>query len=170
MLLSLVDRAGSDTLRKLECSATLRFREGSKLHGLGELLGATYLFGYAIEITLKVAYYYTIGLVPSSEISYSHRKTAEAQIMPLLTPPGSITTPLGHHLVGWAYLLEDRRAANGNPLKAATSDAMRRHAGAAFLCWREFLRYRANKPKRDEIETIRAAAAWFRRHATRLWR
>jgi hypothetical protein len=38
-----------------------------------------------------------------------------------------------------------------------------------FACWAEFLRYRANRPYHEEVETLRNSARWVRRHYRRLW-
>jgi hypothetical protein len=172
MPLTLVRRAGPDTLGKLEGAARRRFREAEKLLNNSERLGAIYLFGYSIEITLKSAYYRTIGLVPTHTIDpLLHRKPAEAAIaaMPLL-PRHPITggPHAGHHLVGWARLLEQTRAANGDPMVNAIATKMHDHARAVFDCWVEFLRYRDNRPYDVEVKTVRAAAKWFRANAARL--
>ena len=81
MPLSLVHRAGVDTLGKLERAAVKRFREARRLQEAGEALGAVYLYGYSAEITLKVAYYRIIGLVPTTPIDQRlHRRPAENRI------------------------------------------------------------------------------------------
>jgi hypothetical protein len=139
----------------------------------GEDLGAVYLFGYSIEIRLKVAYYRTIGLVPSSAIDIKlHRKPAEDAIDAMHLPrPPLRGRPPGHDVVGWALLLEQARAAPGNiPMDPAVVTRMHAHVDNVFLCWVEFLRYRANKPYNGEVTAVRNAARWFRANAASLWR
>jgi len=163
MALTLVRRAGVDTLAKLQAAAPLRFREARTLHAQGEHLGAFYLYGYSIEIRLKVAYYRTIGLVPGTIIDAKlHRKPAESAIdgMKLLprhtTPPGPSA---GHHVVGWARLLEQARTMPGRtPMDPAMANQMKWHADNVFSCWVEFLRYRANRPYDNELRAVIDAA------------
>ena len=166
MPLTLVHRAGGDTLGKLEAAAARRFREAEKLFQQGERLGAVYLFGYSIEIRLKAAYYRTIGLVPGSAIQ-PHRRPAEDAIRALPFFPSNAQP--GHHLRGWAGLLAQTRAGTPNPLDATVASEMHQHVDAAFKCWVEYLRYRANQPYNAEVTAVRTAARWFRTNATRLW-
>jgi hypothetical protein len=175
MALKLAARAGGDTLRKLESAARLRFREAERLHAQGEGLGAVYLYGYSVEIRLKAAYYRTIGLVPGSAMdSNLHRKPAEAAIkaLPLLpSHPGTLGPAPGHHVVGWARLVEQTRAGpGGKPMSSGLASEMHQHAAAVFECWAEFLRYRGNKPYNNELAAVQTAARWFRANSSRLWR
>lgn len=151
------------------------FREARILEAQGEALGAIYLCGYSVEIRLKAAYYRTIGLVPATVIDPNlHRKPAEIRINVLPLLPRHTTPPrpaAGHHVVGWARLLEAERALPGRaPMAPAMAAAMRRHADNVFLCWVEFLRYRVNRPYDRELRAVADAAIWFRANSTRLWR
>ena len=172
MPLTLVHRAGVDTVGKLEAAGSRRYREAESLFNAQQPLGAIYLFGYSVEVRLKVAYYRSIGLVSTSVIQGNvHRKPAEDAINGMFNatprlPPGP--SP-GHHVIGWARLLEQTRAANGTPLAIAIADQMHAHAQNLFLCWVEFLRYRGNKPYDMEVQAVRFAARWFRANARRLW-
>lgn len=175
MALKLLRRAGVDTLGKLEAAASRRFREANVLNAKGEKLGAIYLYGYSVEIRLKAAYYRTIGLVPATIIDPNlHRKPAENLInaLPLLprhkTPPGPAA---GHHVVGWARILEQGRLLPGRiPMDAPIVAKVKEHADNVFDCWAEFLRYRSNKPYDRELEAVVAAAKWFNANYQRLWR
>lgn len=175
MSLNLVHRAGLDTLGKLEAAASLRFREARVLHKRGEQLGAIHLYGYSVEIRLKVAYYHTIGLVSSTVIDRRlHRRPAEVAIglMPSLPHHASSAGPsAGHHIMGWAALLVRERAKPGrNPMDAPMAGTLQSHATNIFQCWSEILRYRANKPYNVELQVVSDAAMWFRAHAGQLWR
>ena len=174
MPLTLVRRAGDDTLGKLEAAGRARFREARRLEDV-EPLGAVYLYGYSIEIRLKVAYYRTIGLVPQSVINPGlHRRPAENAInrLPQLPRHPSGGPSAGHHLVGWARLLEQERATQPGrtPMPPALATAMHAHVDTAFSCWVESLRYRANKPTVIELDAVRYAARWFRANSNGLWR
>ena len=163
--LSLVHRAGVDTLGKLERAAVKRFREARRLQEAGEALGAVYLYGYSAEITLKVAYYRIIGLVPTTPIDQRlHRRPAENRIS-AMTPLAS--GPPGHNISGWAKLVEQTR-----PVRWPTAFAVVYYHRVDDLvaCWAEFLRYRANEPFQEELRAVRQAAWWFRRNSGTLWR
>ena len=165
MPLTLVKRIGDDTLGKLEQAARRRYAEAERLI-LDEPLGAVYLFGYTIEIRLKASYYRLAGLVTASRLA-GYRTAAEAQIRGFGLGHG----PAGHDLLGWAKLLEDKRATMPapGPLAPAVLNEMNDHVKNVSLCWAEILRYRANKPYNEELMVVRAAAEWFKRHYRRLW-
>ena len=113
----LVERAGEDTLGKLEAAALSRIREAEALYTAGQRLGAVYLYGYVIEISLKAAYYRVIGLIPATLIQKKlHRRPAEDAIENMKTLPAHPHGgPLpGHHFVGWARLIEQERATPGH--------------------------------------------------------
>jgi hypothetical protein len=176
MPLSLVRRAGGDTLGKLESTARIRFREAEQRHAQGEALGAIYLYGYSVQTRLKSAYYRTIRLAPGSPID-PHRRLAERAIEalgPARLPrhPAPARGPsAGHHVIGWAILLEDTHKQPGRvPLDAAFAKRVHAHASTVFKCWAEFFRYRTNTPYNMELQATRDAARWFRAHAARLWR
>jgi len=98
MPLTLAKRIGPDTLGKIELAAESRYAEAR--HLLPQYpLGALYLFGYSIEIRLKVAYYRVIGLVPNSELA-GPRALAEKEIRRLLNKTGAV----GHDLTLQRYV------------------------------------------------------------------
>src|SRR5690349_13713108 len=172
----LLNRVGPDSLAKLEAASALRFREAVKLQAQGERLGALYLYGYTIEMRLKAAYFRLAGVADNADLSQrpaagaqSPRYAAEVQIRGLLgLNPG---TSVGHHLEGWVRLLVDTRA---NHLVVAPFDVvfeteLSDHVQAAARQWREFLRYRANRPYDDELTDVTGAARWIGRHYNQLW-
>src|SRR6185437_16834464 len=109
MPLTLVKRSGRDSLGTLEASALVRMREAEVLYLDGQRLGAVYLYGYAIEISLKTAYYRVIGLVPAALIDKGlHRIPAEKSIKAMIglpSHPQGAASP-GHNVIGWARLLD----------------------------------------------------------------
>jgi hypothetical protein len=175
MALTLLRRAGDETLGKLERAARRRFREARKLQAAGEALGAVYLYGYSVEISLKAAYYRTIGLVPANKIHRQlHRRQAEQDIRDMIEAKGALPPrpsgdriPAGHHILGWARLLEGKRK---NPWPPTFKASLDNHANGVFHCWAEFLRYRTTKPSDEELQSVAFAARWFRRNRARLWR
>jgi len=175
MPLTLVRRSGSDTLGKLEASTIMRMREAEALRAVGQRLGAVYLYGYVIESSLKTAYYRVIGLVPATPVDKRlHRWRAEDAIKSMIGLPSHPQDPAiaGHNVVGWAFLLEQTRAnpASGcAPLDANLSAELHNRMQDVFNCWAEFLRYRANLPYNEEVETMWDSARWIRRNYKNLW-
>src|SRR5438128_676292 len=117
MRLTLKARIGCDTLAKLERAATRRYAEASRLVQ-EEPYGAIYLFGYTIEMRLKTAHYRLTHVpvnadvaVPVPPNSDSPRTLAERQIRAILG--AAAPRAVGHHLLGWANLVLDSRAASG---------------------------------------------------------
>ncbi|HTW94850.1 MAG TPA: hypothetical protein VMD30_08665 [Tepidisphaeraceae bacterium] len=165
MRLTLATRIGADTLGKLEQAARRRYAEAKQLVA-DEPLGAIYLFGYTVEMRLKVAYFRTVGLVTASALAPS-RNYAEAQIRMLLGVRGAV----GHNLYGWARLLETARATTpgAKVLPSGLAKDMYKHLQNVEACWTEVLRYRANKPYDDEVKAVRSGAAWFKVNGHRLW-
>jgi len=167
MPLNLATRCGDDTVGKLVLAARRRYAEANRLLP-NEPLGAVYLLGYTIEMRLKVAYYRVIGFAPNTLITDRDRRQAQAQIRTRF--PGS-SMPAGHNLIGWAWLLEHTRASlrGAIALPPLVATQMNAHVGNAALCWREVLRYRANKPYNEELAAVQRAARWFKRNASKLW-
>ncbi|MFI5378994.1 MAG: hypothetical protein ACHRHE_06845 [Tepidisphaerales bacterium] len=171
----LVERAGNDTLGKLEAAALSRMREAEALYSAGQRLGAVYLYGYVIEISLKAACYRIIGLVPGTVIDRKlHRRPAEDAIENMKTlpthPHGGLLP--GHNFVGWARLVEQERASPARglaPLNGSLTKQLCNWTQNAFDCWAEFLRYRANRPYNHEVQTMRNSAQWIRRNYRNLW-
>jgi hypothetical protein len=175
MPLTLVGRSGSDTLSKLEAAAVLRMREAERLYLAGQRLGAIYLYGYVIEISLKTAYYRVIGLTSATLIDPRlHRFAAEKVIRAMAALPAHPQGPpmAGHHLIGWARLLSQVRALpvpGRSPLDAAIATELLKQMRDVFNCWAEFLRYRANRPYNEEVQKMRETAKWIRRNYRKLW-
>lgn len=147
-------------------------REAESLYSAGHGLGAIYLYGYVIEISLKAAYYRIIGLVPTTLIDTRlHRGPAQQVIRNMqglpTHPQGAASA--GHNLIGWARLLEQERANSMTPLAANFATQLHRLIQDVFECWAEFLRYRANRLYDQEVETVRHAAMWIRRRYSALW-
>jgi hypothetical protein len=150
-------------------------REAEVLYLAGQRLGAIYLYGYVIEISLKTAYYRVIGLVPATVIHKQlHRLPAENAIKAMTGLPSHLqgAPSAGHNVIGWARLLEQERAVASPgrvPLGANLATERHNRMQDVFDCWAEFLRYRHNLPYNQEVQTMRESARWIRRHYTNLW-
>jgi hypothetical protein len=175
MPLTLVRRSGRDSLGKLEAAAIRRMREAEALLAAGQRLGAVYLYGYVIEISLKTSYYRLIGLVSATLVDKQlHRFPAENTIKAMVGLPAHPQGPTiaGHNVIGWARLIDEYRSALlpwRVPLDANLATEMHSRMQDAFNCWAEFLRYRANLPYNREVQTMRETARWTRRHYRELW-
>ena len=168
--MSLLSRAGTDCLSKLEAAAKQRYAEARQFQENRPLI-AVYLFGYSIEMRLKAAYYHLIGLASDSPLD-KPRRLAEATIKQHIES-GSINTPnvpIGHNIMGWAYLLEEKRRDLGRDLPSDFCRQMHRHARITAENWSIILRYRANKPTAKELNCVSGAARWFSKNAGTLWR
>jgi hypothetical protein len=167
----LLNRIGDDSLAKLEAAATLRFREARKLQDRGERLGALYLYGYTIEMRLKAAYYRLAGLGDNDDLSQrsapgsqSPRNAAEAQIRAL--PGLNLAGSVGHHLEGWVRLLVRTRSSHlvVAPFATVFEKQLSDHVQSAARQWKEYLRYRANRPYDEELSDVTDAARWIGRN------
>ena len=116
-----------------------------------------------------------IGLVPSSVIDYRvHRRPAEDAIKSMPNLPSHPQGPAspGHNVVGWARLLEQERATPSPgrmPFDPQLAAELHHRMADVFECWAEFLRYRANVPYNEEVQTMRDSARWTRRRYRKLW-
>lgn len=174
---TLLERIGPDTLAKLEEAATRRYAAAVKLTG-DEPLSALYLFGYAIEMRLKAAYYRLAALAERWNISQplpgnpdSPRAIAEREIKRLRPlwglPPRSV---VGHDLGGWAILVIETRAHHTlGGLDGELRDEFWGHVQRAEMHWSQILRYRPNKPYDYELEYVAAAAGWMKQNYRGLW-
>jgi hypothetical protein len=167
MPLTLAGRIGSDTLGNLEAAAMRRYAEARCLLPI-EPLGAIYLYGYSIEVRLKAAYYHVSGLGQNDMID-PFRRIAEKEIENLRIPSFPKRAP-GHHLVGWATILEGaRRKVPAGALPPPIADRLYEHVDRVERCWIESLRYHANKPYDIKVKVVESAARWFKTNYRTLW-
>ncbi len=59
----LLDRCNDDSLREFRAAARQRFNDALVLAANGRRTGAIYLWGYAVEMTLKAAYFSMTRLI-----------------------------------------------------------------------------------------------------------
>ena len=144
----LIDRCQPDSIREFRASARRRYHDGLALAGAGNRTAAIYLWGYATEMILKVAYFSLLGLAEDDVI------TIAGHIQPAINrgraAPLAIAWPnagAGHNVRAWGELLVGVRALAAatvyQPAFAAQVQACGQRIGQF---WRETLRYHKNRP------------------------
>ena len=151
------ERLGDDTILKLEAAAKARRQTAVHLHKTGFRLEAVYFYGYAIEETVKAAYFRTVGFSEDGRIEDGNRRTAvdEYRALGLLVRPGQ------HDIQGWAELLVAKRASLSRPYGLSLATQIVIEAGVVRPRWSEIIRYRTNIPYHHELQKIAEAALWF---------
>lgn len=168
MPVRLPDRCGPDTVLGFRTAAEQRYTDGVQLAGADRRTAAVYLWGYAVEMMLKAAYFQAFGYDPRRAIATADLRAARelASALPFQWPQGGNL----HHLPAWATLLVRTRTqlahtAYPNPLFPAevVSRAVR-----VFEVWRETIRYHQNTAYEFEVRAVREQTEWFLEHAARL--
>src|SRR4051812_29277882 len=106
---------GVDSVKEFECAAAERFIEAELLHKRSRDLAAIYLWGYAVEMRVKAAFFRSAGFAPPQAISRTDRAdhAALARTLGLLNPPGP------HEISVWAQLAVAARATTAAPYPTA---------------------------------------------------
>ncbi len=112
-------------------------------------MGAIYLFGYCVEVTLKSAYAELVGV-----------SLDDPFLQALAAIPGQPDLRT-HDLAAIARRLFDERRARGLPIRGAFEGAMMLYAGRAHSHWKEELRYKTIQPEPNEVLEVAEAANWF---------
>lgn len=87
----LAQRLRSDSVGEFRRAARARFAEGEVLAGAGHGLGAIHLWGYAVEMTLKAAYFRAVGTIDRRSITSRDLRNARDSAGGLLGVPGPAT-------------------------------------------------------------------------------
>jgi hypothetical protein len=151
-----------ETWVSMERAGDERFWDGLVLAAGSEprTTGAVYLFGYAAEMILKVAYFRFTGLAAAQDIApalRAARTTAHFHRQNL------------HYLMGWANLLIATRVAAGRPLHPVVAGLLQLHILQLQSHWSEVLRYRAVTAVPAELEEVYNSLDWLRANFRTLW-
>jgi hypothetical protein len=156
-------RFATECTSEFRLSALARREEGEALAAAGLGTGAIYLWGYAVEMTLKAAYFSRLGFGSLDPILISDLRTAIGN-SPASTASTLGMTPSGnlHDLAGWGQLiiLYRRKYGPAYPSVGFERDVRRRSAYAGNL-WSETIRYHKNKAYRYEVEGMRRVTMWI---------
>lgn len=156
----LPQRCSPDSIREFRLAAEERFQDGLCMAAAGRRTAAVYVWGYAVEMTLKAAYFQTLGFLLNQTIALSHLHGAKANAPALgVVWQGNNL----HSIESWAELLVATRAtqpgwAYANPAFAGWVVGRARSLGGL---WRETLRYRKNVAYAFEVVRAKNAAEWF---------
>ncbi len=116
-----------------------------------------YLLGYAAEMLLKAAYFRLDGLHVKASIGPAELKSARAKAI-----SWGMAAPINYHdLPWWAQMLVESRRLAGRAHRHHFSRRLLGNVNRLYQNWREFLRYRNNRPFRGEVETVVAATTWL---------
>lgn len=167
----LLDRCAPDSIREFRAAARQRFEDGRTLAAADRRTAAIYLWGYCSEMTLKAAYFATLGFLSTQPITSADLRAAALTAPGLgVAWPGLPHYPKFHDLRAWAELLAATRVAMPGRAYADPAFATRMVARCTRLqrVWSEILRYHKNVAYLFELEQVREAAAWLLRNSTQL--
>jgi hypothetical protein len=163
---SLLKRCRPDSVAEFQAAARSRMQDGLALMAAERRTGAIYLWGYAVEMTLKAAYFRLVGFPAAQQIALKDLQAAKAAAGGLAVAwPGNL-----HDLRAWADLLVATREAN--PALAypdpGFGDQVRTTVAPLQRLWSEVLRYHKNVAYRYELRQVREAAEWLLANASSL--
>ena len=161
--MGLVSRSAStDSIQEMDAARRDRFWDALTC-GIDERhFAACYLFGYAIEMSLKVAYFRLISTNVVADLA-PHLKTVGRQ--PRFKQRGRL-----HNVVAWADQLLEIRRLQGRPLSPALTGELILRAKQVAGNWSEVMRYRRSIKAVDEACQLLELAEWFSRRHDDLWR
>jgi hypothetical protein len=158
MVKTLSQQFGPDTVRKFERAAPQRLEEAATLVAGEHRLVAIYLYGYAIEMLLKAAYFKQIlRHASTTEIDRETRMRVEARAR-----QSGFMSREPHDFAGWARLLvTDRRDLKNDEYEKRFGQQIVDKATLAYGKWRPEMRYRVTDASEDDVKAIRSVAEWF---------
>lgn len=140
----------------------MRYDDGLALAGQGRRTGAIYLWGYCAEMCLKAAYFRSLMLPDTDQI------TIGGHIQPAINRGRNqmgIAWPnqgAGHNVRAWAELLVAERAATpGMAFAADFAQEVQACGQRIGELWKESLRYHNNLAYQHEVTKVRLAAEWL---------
>jgi hypothetical protein len=157
----LLQRCQPDSIREFRAAAQQRYLDGVAAATAGRRTAAIYLWGYAVEMTLKAAYFLLDGFGLSQQITMADLRAAVArgQGMGIAWPVASQF----HNVRAWAELIVRVRGTTPGlhyPDPTFGVDVVRRVQRLERL-WSETLRYHKNVAYQYEVERVRAATEWL---------
>jgi hypothetical protein len=158
----LIDRCQLDSIREFRLSARQRYQDGLALAGTGNRTAAIYLWGYAVEMTLKAAYFTLFGLAEEDAINPKHLKDAAKRGRDI---PLNIAWPSageGHNVRAWAELLVGVRALDpATAYEPAFAKQVQGCGQGVGELWKSTLRYHKNRAYEHEVRQVREATEWL---------
>lgn len=159
-----------DTIASFERAAAARLRDATVLRRADRRLSAVYLYGYAVEMWIRAAYFRTLyrstGQPDTTPFRREHRERAvnEWKALGLQKRPGP------HDIEGWARLVVRKREQlarrAGSDVQLYESEFANEIVNRAVilsLVWREYMRYRSPNVRAGEARSAAVEAAWFKK-------
>jgi len=158
-----------DSIQEFEKARHERLWDGMTLWVEGHresAAGAAYLLGYFVEMALKCAYFWVLGLRISDSVTGQELQVARAKAKLL-----GVTTPAEsyHSVRFWADLLRTHRRAANDPLAPTLEQRLVAEADIVYDRWWVEMRYKANRTTAPGLERLLEAAEWFDRAYSELY-
>ncbi len=166
MPVRLPDRCGPDCIAGFRAAAMQRCADAVALASNGRRTAAIYLWGYAVEMWLKAAYFTAFRYRGDQPITATDLRA----VIELAPSVGVAWAGRNlHHLPSWARMLIETRQEFGleYPTRLFSADLIR-NTNRVYLIWRETLRYHPNVAYDHEVGAVRRCVDWFRDHADSL--
>jgi hypothetical protein len=156
----LLQRCNPDSIYEFKLAARQRYNDGLILSVQGRRTAAIYVWGYAIEMTLKAAYFSFIGKGLYDVITWRQ------DLQPAMQTARSYAISwasqwAGHNLLAWAELLIVYRTNRNQTYSPAFSIEVQRKAQQSYQLWRETLRYHKNIAYPFEVRQMEDCTQWF---------
>ncbi len=160
------DRFAVECIREFDLAATERYVDAMALAQAGRRTGAVYLYGYVVEMLLKVAYFRVLGFGDADPINRSAMQAAVGE------SPASTARVLGlngtrnlHNIDAWSELLVTFRRAKGllypDP---GVSHLLITNVSRVGELWAETVRYHKNTAYGHELARVENACQWLVEH------
>jgi hypothetical protein len=163
----LLARRQPDSIREFRTAASERFKDARAARTAGRRTASIYLCGYAAEMTLKAAYFASIGFPPTRPITTRDLEAARNVGIGTyrILWPGRF-----HNVRAWSELLVEHRSRTpgGKYLLASFGDEIKERGRRIEPIWSETLRYHKNIAYHHEVERVMAAAGWLLNNALEL--
>lgn len=161
--MGLIARSASyDSVQEMDAARLDRYWDALACAHDDRDFGACYLFGYVIEMSLKLAYFRFIDVPPADDLGELLRRAGRGSRFS--KKPGRL-----HNVESWAEELLEIRQRRGRPFDPALAGAVTSRAAQVAGNWSEVMRYRRSIPAGDEACQLLEQADWFIGNHQALW-
>jgi hypothetical protein len=156
----LVERFTDDSISQFRISGSIRYKDAWELYYSGRLTAAIYLWGYAVEMALKVAWFSNVlqyddaRIIQRSDLNQARDLAKNTYGLPW---QGGL-----HNLESWANLINQHRISIGNYYSDVNfGNQALLQSRIVYSRWRETLRYKKNRAYIFEADSVAEATEWF---------
>jgi hypothetical protein len=158
-----------DTWPLLHDAAGERYWDGLTLALDDRSTGAIYVFGYVVEMLLKVAFF-RIRMVPGPHNLWIPLTLGGASPFAMARSHASwYGRPSLHNLEAWLRLLIAERNSAGPALDPIAAGEIETHVRVVDAHWRETLRYKSLTVSGAEINEVFKSVDWLYKNQVLLW-